>query len=184
MAARCRVVTVSVFVGTSLDGFIARPDGAIDFLDAAGDGGGDDGGFAAFMASVDVLVMGRATYDLLLTFDQWVYGDKPLVVLTHRPLPPPRWPQAKVAAMAGEPAEVMARLAKRGWTRLYVDGGQVVHQFLRAGLVDRLVVTRLPVLIGQGISLFCPLPADIRLQHKATRVYGAGFVQSEYAVLR
>lgn len=177
-------MTISVFVGTSLDGFIARPDGSIDFLDASGDGGGDDGGFTAFMASVDALVMGRATYEQVLTFDKWFYGDKPLVVLTHRPLPSPKWPEANVQAMAGEPADVVAKLAARGLRSLYVDGGQVVHQFLRAGLVDRIVVTRLPVLIGQGINLFCPLPADIRLRHETTRVYGAGFVQSEYAVLR
>ncbi len=176
-------MTVCVFVGTSLDGFIARRDGSIDFLDVAS-GGGDDGGFTAFLQGVDALVMGRATYDQVLTFDQWAYGDKPIVVLTHRPLPPPRWPQARVEAMAGEPADVLAKLAQRGWTRLYVDGGQVVHQFLRAGLVDRLVVTRLPVLIGEGINLFCPLPSDIRLRHVTTRTYGEGLVQSEYAVAR
>ena len=174
-----------MFVGTSLDGFLARPDGAFDFLPGAegGEGGGESHGFAEFMATIDALVMGRNTFDVVRAMPAWPYGEKPVFVLTSRPLGdlPPRIP---VEAMAGTPAEIVAGLAARGVHRLYVDGGLTIQSFLRAGLIDRIVVTRVPVLIGTGIPLFGPLEHDIRLRHVSTRVLGGIMVQSEYEILR
>jgi dihydrofolate reductase len=170
---------VSVFIGTSLDGFIARADGGLDFLPP---GGGEEHGYRAFFASVDALVIGRHTFETVLGFDPWPYGEKPVFVLTTRPLAPaPRG--AVVERLSGPPAEIVARLAARGFQHLYVDGGVTIQRFLRAGLIQRLVITRVPVLIGTGIPLFGALERDVALTHVATRAYPSGLVTSEYAVV-
>ena len=168
----------SVFIGTSVDGFIARRDGALDFLPA---GGGEPHGYDEFMASVDALVIGRNTYETVLGFDEWPYGAKPVFVLSTRPLAPAP-AGASVERMSGEPAEIVAQLAARGIRHAYVDGGITIQRFLHAGLIQRLIITRVPVLIGSGIPLFGPLPHDIVLTHVATRQYASGLVQSEYVI--
>ena len=168
----------SVFVGTSLDGFIARPDGAFDFLPSDG---GEPHGYDEFMASVDALVMGRKTYETVLPFETWPYGEKPVVVLSSRPLAPAP-PGVSVERMSGAPADIVAQLAARGIGHIYVDGGMTIQGFLAAGLIQRLIITRVPVLIGVGIALFGAIPHDIRLTHVATRQFAGGLVQSEYLV--
>ncbi len=170
----------SVFVGTSLDGFIARADGAFDFLPA---GGGEPHGYEEFMASVDALVIGRNTYDLVLSFGGWHYGDKPVFVLSSRPLAPaPKG--AIVEHMSGNAAEIVRQLDERGFKHAYVDGGHTIQEFIAAGLVQRLIVTRVPVLIGDGISLFGAVPQDIALKHVKTREFASGLVQSEYEIIK
>ena len=170
----------SIFVGTSLDGFIARPDGTFDFLSAGG-AETEPHGFDEFLASVDALVIGRNTYETVLPFPEWPYGPKPVFVLSSRPLPSaPNG--AVVEQMDGSPAEVLSRLSSRGIRHVYVDGGLTIQAFLRAGLIQHLIISRVPVLIGAGISLFGPVDADIRLTHVATRQFSSGLVQSEYAV--
>lgn len=173
-------VNTSVFVGASLDGFIARRDGAFDFLSS---GGGErvDNGFGAFFATVDVLVIGRNTYDVARALPRWPYGSKPVFVLSSRTVPPGP-AGAVVERLSGTPAEILAAVEARGFRHVYVDGGLTIQQFLRAGLIRRLVVTRVPVLIGTGIPLFGPVDADIRLAHVATRELPGGAVQSEYTV--
>jgi len=170
---------VSVFIGTSLDGYIARPNGEFDFLPA---GGGEPHGYDEFIASVDALVIGRKTFDTVLAFPDWPYGDKRVVVLSSRPLDLSAVHNGVVEQMAGPPAEIVAQLAARGAHRLYVDGGITIQGFLRAGLVQRLIITRVPVLIGEGIPLFGALPRDVRLQHVATQQYPSGLVKSEYRI--
>jgi dihydrofolate reductase len=173
-----RYMKASVFVGTSLDGFIARPNGDLDFLPP---GGGEPHGYAEFMDSVDALVIGRKTFETVLSFDKWPYGDKPVFVLsTHAPTPAPVG--AVVEHLSGEPSEIVSRLEARGIGHVYVDGGITIQRFLRAGLIQRLIITRVPVLIGDGIPLFGSLPHDVRLRHVATRHYQSGLVQSEYEV--
>jgi dihydrofolate reductase len=169
----------SVFIGISVDGFIARVNGDLDFLPP---GGGEEHGYQEFMASVDALVIGRNTFDKVLTFDQWPYGTKPVIVLSTRPIDSPADPEAVVERMEGSPQDVAARLASRGARHLYVDGGITIQRFLQAGLIQRLIITRVPVLIGSGIPLFGALPRDITLRHVATRQYQSGLVQSEYLV--
>jgi dihydrofolate reductase len=173
-------VKASVFCGASVDGFIARKDGALDFLDA---GGTDAHGYDEFMATVDTVVMGRGTFEVVLSFDAWPF-TKPVVVLSSRPLDlsVARARGGAVEHMSGSPAEIVARLAERGARSLYIDGGVTIQRFLRAGLVDRLVVSRVPVLIGDGIPLFGSLPHDVLLRHVATRSYPSGLVQTEYAI--
>jgi len=174
-------VRASVFVGTSVDGFIARSDGALDFLPP---GGGEEHGYEAFMATVDALVIGRNTYETVLSFREWPYGEKPVFVLSTRDLAPaPASAHGLVERMSGEPAEILSRLAERGIRHVYVDGGITIQRFLRARLIQRLVVTRVPVLIGSGIPLFGPTDGDIVLEHVSTRQYASGLVTSEYEVL-
>jgi dihydrofolate reductase len=170
----------SVFVGTSVDGFIARLNGDLDFLPP---GGGEPHGYTEFMASVDALVIGRKTFETVVAFPEWPYGDKRVVVLSTRSLDLSAVKGGVVERMAGPPAEIMAKLAAGGVRHVYVDGGITIQGFLGAGLIQRLVVTRVPVLIGEGIPLFGALPHDVGLRHVATRQYPSGLVQSEYEVL-
>ncbi len=172
-------MTVSVFVGASVDGFIARSNHDLDWLPADG---GEPHGYEEFIATVDAIVIGRKTFDKVLTFGAWPYGDKRVVVLSRRPVDLSAVVGGVVEQMGGEPAEIVSRLAESGAHHLYVDGGVTIQEFLRAGLVDRLVITRVPVLIGDGIPLFGSLPHDVRLRHVATRHFPSGLVQSEYRV--
>lgn len=174
----------SVYIATSLDGFIAREDGALDWLPGS-DGQDDtdeDYGFHAFMAGIDTLVMGRNTYELVLSSGQWPYGGKRVIVLSNTldkladELPD------TVELKAGPPTALAAQLQASGTQHLYVDGGKTIQGFLKAGLIDEIIITRVPVLIGRGLALFGPLEQDITVQHLQTRTYDNGFVQSRYAI--
>lgn len=168
----------SVFVGTSLDGFIARSNGELDFLPQDG---GEPHGYEEFMATVDALVIGRKTFETVLAFDSWPYGKKPVFVLSTHPLS--NVPSgAVVEHVSGPPAGIVSQLAARDIRHIYVDGGVTIQRFLQAGLIQRLIVTRVPVLIGTGIPLFGPLQRDIILKHIETRQYASGLVRSEYEV--
>jgi len=170
----------TVFVGASVDGFIARLDGALDFLP---EGGGEPHGYDELMASVDALVIGRKTFETVLAFDEWPYGKKRVVVLSSGALDLSAVRGGGVVEhMAGPPAEIAAKLAAGGAKHVYVDGGVTIQGFLRAGLIQRLVVTRVPVLIGTGIPLFGALAHDVRLHHVATHHYPSGLVKSEYRI--
>jgi dihydrofolate reductase len=172
-------MTASVFIGTSVDGFIARPNDDLDFLP---EGGGEPHGYNEFIASVDAIVIGRKTFEKVLSMGNWPYGDKRVVILSSRPLDLSAAAGGVVEQMAGPPAEIVSQLAARGIHHLYIDGGVTIQRFLRAGQIQRLIITRVPVLIGEGIPLFGALPRDIRLRHVATRHYPSGLVQSEYEV--
>jgi dihydrofolate reductase len=181
-------LTTSVFIAASLDGYIARGNGDIDWL-GAGEASGDqdpseDYGYAAFFATVDVVVMGRGTFDKVLTFGGRPYGRTPVTVLTSRPLEIPDRLADTVEATSASPREVVERLTARGHRHAYIDGGATIQGFLAAGLLDRLIVTRIPILLGSGRPLYGPLPADVRLRHVRTDAYPSGLVQSEYEVLR
>ena len=169
----------SVFIGTSVDGFIARLNGDLDFLPA---GGAEPHGYREFMETVDALVIGRKTYETVLAFETWPYAEKPVFVLSTRSLAPAP-PDAIVEHMSGDAAEIVSQLETRGIKHVYVDGGITIQGFLQAGLIQRLIITRVPVLIGEGVSLFGPLPHDVRLEHVATRNYPSGLVQTEYRVV-
>lgn len=168
---------LSVFCGVSVDGFLARPNHALDFLDA---GGQEPHGFEEFYGSVDVVVIGRRTFEVVLTFGKWPYGKKAVIVLSSRPLDLSAVKGGIVEQMSGEPGEIIKQLKARGFKHAYIDGGITIQKFLAAGCIDRLVITRVPVLIGAGIPLFGAVPQDIHLHHVATRCYKGGLVQSEY----
>lgn len=173
----------SAFIATSLDGYIARPDGDLDWLFSAAPTEGaepQDYGYNRFMATVDTIVMGRHTFEKVLTFGRWPYEGKQVVVLTSHDLDVPGELRESVRAMAGDPADVLAALERRGVQHVYVDGGQTIQRFLRSGRLDRLIVNTVPVLIGRGIPLFGSTATDIRLRHVSTHAYPSGLVQNEY----
>jgi dihydrofolate reductase len=173
-------MTISVFVGTSVDGFLARRNGDFDFLPA---GGGEPHGYDEFIASVDAIVIGRNTFEKVLTLEgAWAYGKKRVVVLSTRPIDLSAAVGGVVEQMGGAPADIVRRLEDSGARHLYVDGGITIQRFLAAGLVHRLIITRVPVLIGEGIPLFGAVPHDIRLTHVTTRHFASGLVQSEYRI--
>jgi dihydrofolate reductase len=173
-----------VFIGASVDGFIARENGDLDFLEVRGDSKGEDYGYKAFVGEIDAVVMGRKTFEKVLTLGAWSFGKTPVVVLTTRPLLIPPKLRRTVETMADRPAQVVERLSRVGLHRLYVDGGRTVQGFLRAGLVDEITIARLPVLIGNGVPLFGALPADVKLRHLETRGFRSGIVQSTYTISR
>jgi dihydrofolate reductase len=177
-------VKATVFIATSFDGFIAREDGSIDWLPTGADTKFEDYGYAEFMKSIDALVMGRYTYEVVRGFGgAWPYGTKPVIVLTSKKLQIPKELSKTVTTMSGNVSTIVKHLESREMRHLYVDGGVTIQRFLNAGAIDRLIVTRIPILIGKGIPLFGPVEQDIKLSHVATRTYPSGLVQSEYIVV-
>ena len=178
---------LSVYIATSIDGFIARKDGGIDWLefDSGGDSDGEDYGFAKFFESVDLLLMGRHTFEKLLTFQEWVYRDTRMTVLssTLGPDAVPARLEGKVSIASGKPEEILENLAEQGVQHVYVDGGITVQTFLSAGLINEITISLIPVLIGDGIPLFGPLNSDVRLQHISTKSFPSGLVQTKYKTL-
>ena len=174
----------SVFVAVSLDGFIARPDGGIDWLEQANKliPPGEDCGFAEFMAGIDALVMGRATFQQVLAFPEWMYGDKPVYVLSRTLTSLPAATPSTVQLHALDPREMARLAAAHGRNRLYIDGGRTIQGFLAAGLIRDLTITVIPVLLGSGLPLFGKLSADVPLTHVSTKVFPFGFVQSRYNI--
>lgn len=174
----------SVFIATSLDGFIAREDGGIDWLptpDTESDGG-EDYGYNDFISSIDALVMGRNTYELVLTFDKWYYGDLPVFVLTTRGVEIPDRISKTVSQLSGEPQEIVQLLAEKRYHNLYIDGGKTIQRFLNAGLIDEMTITTIPVLIGTGIPLFGPTNQDIPLELVESRSLNNQLIQIRYKV--
>jgi dihydrofolate reductase len=166
-------IQLAVFIAVSLDGFIARPDGSLDWLDRFH---GDEHGYAAFFAGVDALVIGRGTYDTVVGFQEWPYGDKRLIVCTHRTADPRHGEEL----WSGPPRALAERLDREGVRRVYVDGGALVRSFLHEGLVDELTINVIPLILGSGIPLFASGLPEIPLQLVASKSYTAGLVQVQY----
>lgn len=175
---------VSVYCGTSLDGFIAREDGDIEWLNEANATvpEGEDCGYAAFMSSVDVLVMGRKTYEQVLSFGAWPYGNTRVIVLSSQSIPFPETLPDTVSHSSETPRALYDRLSEEGAKHLYIDGGATIQRFLAEGLVDEITVTVIPILLGTGISLFGPLERDLRLTLLEVKPFDFGFVQMKYSV--
>ncbi|MGP4104275.1 dihydrofolate reductase family protein [Nonomuraea sp. KM90] len=168
----------AVFIGISLDGFIAREDGDLGWLTSRGEAAGDDLGYDEFISGIDAVVMGRGTYEPGLTYDPWPHEGRHTAVLSTT-LEAGADPRVTVY----RDLDTLVRgLAERGTKSVYVDGGQVIRTFLRAGLIDEITLTTVPVLIGTGLPLFGPAGRDVPLTHLSTKVFGAGVVQSTYAV--
>ncbi len=174
----------SVFIATSLDGFIARQDGSVDWLPASP----EPHGYEEFIATVDAIVIGRKTYDWVLSYiakagGGWPYGKLPVVVLSSslKEFSVPK--AAKCELMAGTPHEIVDRLTERGYQHLYIDGGVTIQGFLRAGLIQSITITRIPILLGSGIPLFGHISQDVRWKHVTTRSFASGMVQSGYVVV-
>lgn len=173
--------TSTVFIGTSLDGFIAREDGDIDWLTSRGEKAGDLG-YDEFIAGIDTIVMGRATYETALGFgeDMWPYAGLHVAVLSTT-LATDTDPRITIYRGIDE---LVAGLTARGTKHVYADGGQVIQSFLRAGMIDKLIISTAPVLIGTGLSLFGALDGDVDLVLEESKSFDAGFVRSTYTVVR
>ena len=179
---------VSVYIATTLDGFIARENGELDWLpgsngETSGDAENEDYGFHAFMDSIDALVMGRNTYELAISTGQWPYGNKRVIVLSNTLRNLTDIVPNTVELRSSSPDELYKELENSEMGHLYIDGGKTIQGFLNSGLVDELILTRVPVLIGKGIPLFGTLSNDKQLKHIETQCYKNGFVQSKYAVI-
>lgn len=181
---------VTIHMASSLDGFIARRDGRVDWLETSDrheQGATMDPGFVAeFLRSIDCYVMGANTYETALRFDLdgagWPYGDTPTFVLTHREL---RTPRSTVELHAGDLERfVNERLKPRYRNIWFVGGGALSGECLRRGLADELRYSILPVLIGDGIRFFDRLDADVALHLLETKAYRNGMVELRYEVRR
>ena len=173
----------SVYIATSADGFIARENGDIDWLFCAGEAEeGEDFGYAAFTSTIDAMIMGRNTFQKALSFDEWPYGEKRVVVLSKTLTELSAELPDAVEIVALDPQSTLSQLEDNGVKHVYVDGGKTIQSFLRAGLIDEMIITRIPILIGRGIPLFGSLEGDIKLRHILTNSFSNGLTQTKYAV--
>jgi len=174
----------SVFIATSLDGFIAKADGDIQWLvTIPAPDTEEDYGFQAFFDSVDALVMGRKTYEVALTFAEWPYAGKRVIVLSHGEPPVPERLIGQVEFMAGTPSELVHKLEGEGIKHAYIDGGKTIQGFLSAGLINEMTITTIPILLGEGIPLFGYLKREIKLDLLDSKWFANGFVKNRYRVL-
>lgn len=175
----------SVFIATSLDGFIARKDGSIDWLLAAGgeSNEGEDYGYKAFFDSVDCMIMGRKTLEAVLGFPEWPYAGKRVIVLSHTLTEAPETFADKIELYSGSLAALIAKLEGEGHQRAYVDGGKTIQAFINENFIADLTITTIPILLGEGLPLFGKTQADIQLRHVSTQSYPSGFVSSTYEVI-
>lgn len=170
---------VCVFIAASLDGYIATRDHDLSWLDVV-KSEGEDYGYGPFIASTDAVVLGRKTYDTIRGFGEWPFEGKKVVVFTHRTIDPMR----NETQASGELKEVVARLRSEGVRRIYLDGGNLIRQGLLEGIVDTITLSVIPVLLGDGVSLFEKIGRQITLEHLSTRTYPTGLVQLRYKVTR
>ncbi len=181
-------MTCHVFIAASVDGYIATPDGGVEWLDQPGeavlaDGTPDDHGWPGFIERIDALVMGRGTFEKVLSFGEWPY-EIPVVVMTSSAsgglVPDHLVGKAEVTPLA--PSDLVTALADRGWRELYVDGGKVITSFLGAGLIGEMTITTIPVVLGDGIPLFGRVPESTTLELVSSRALSNGMVQTHYRV--
>lgn len=180
------MTTGHVFIAVSLDGYIARKDHAIDWLENQGTTS-EEHGYTQFVDSVDGIIFGRKTYEVVLNLTsagEWPY-DKPVIVLSRTlaqsDIPPDL--TDKVTVTHETPRELLKNLDQQGWNRAYVDGGITIQSFLNEGLIEDLIITTLPILIGEGIPLFGTTNEDIHLELISLTQYPSGLAQSHYRVL-
>ena len=154
-------VKTAVFIATSLDGYIARSDGNIDWLMSGENPENDDFGYGEFIASINAIIMGRATFEKILSFPDWPYGNIPVFVLSSTRRSVPVGLEGKASFTELGPIQLLSTLASQGYNRLYIDGCKTIHSFLREDALDELIISTIPVFIGGGIRLFGHLEKDL-----------------------
>lgn len=170
----------SVFIATSLDGYIADKKGGIDWLHAIPNPGHDDMGYVAFTSDIDALVMGRTTFETVCGFDvEWPY-DKPVFVLSNKMNEIPESHQGKAFLLKGTLMEILNQIYDRGFNRLYIDGGTTIRNFLKEDLIDEMILTKIPILLGGGAPLFGDLPNELEFELIETKTYLNQITQSHY----
>lgn len=168
-----------VFIATSIDGYIAKPDGSIDWLFDVPNPDGSDFGYNDFIKDIDAILMGRITFDKVLTFGKWPY-DKPVFLLTNKITNVGENLKGIVEIVKGELKSVLEKLHNRGFKNLYIDGGKTISNFLNEDLIDEMIITRIPVLLGDGIPLFNKSDVELKFEHVRTEVFYNGLIQSHY----
>ena len=180
----------SVYIATSTDGYIATPDGGVDWLHTAGnseaDMGSEDMGFRAFMDSVDCMIMGRKCMETIssmnLTPEQWPYGDVHIVVLSNTVAEPPQNLRGKVEMYSGDIQNLILQLESSGFKHAYIDGGSTITSFINLKLIDEMIITKVPILLGEGIPLFGKINQSIKLENAKAVVFPNDFIQVKYNV--
>jgi dihydrofolate reductase len=176
-------MSIHVFIATSLDGFIATSDGGVDWLDEIPNPEKSDYGYAGFMSGIDAIMMGRNTFEKVLSFGGWPY-DKPVFVLSNSLESVPEKVKGLAEIISGDPGALIQQLEERGIRNLYVDGGKVVQSFLEKDLVDELIITRIPILLGEGIPLFGTISRRLKFRHLKTETFNDSLVQTHYERVR
>lgn len=176
------MISCHAFIATSLDGFIARENGDIDWL-LSRDDPSEDHGYNDFIKDIDGIIMGRGTFEKVSSFENWFY-TKPVIVLTQSLSESsiPHELKDKVRFFNKSPMKLLEVLEKEGWRNIYVDGGQVIQSFIKDNLLNDIVISTVPVLLGKGRSLFGQLKEDVSLRHLETKAFPSGLVQSKYLI--
>jgi dihydrofolate reductase len=174
----------SVFIATSLDGFIADSKGSIAWLEKANASlpAGEDCGYRSFLSSIDVIVMGRKSFEQVMTFSEWPYSDLPMVVVSRTLRSLTKTTPATVTLKNADPAAIVTYLHGRGYKSAYIDGGKLIQSFLSAGLINEMTITLIPVVLGGGTSLFGALERPIWVTLENSKAYPFGFVQNRFRV--
>ena len=172
-----------VYIATSLDGYIATWEGGLEWLYATPNPTNDDYGYGAFISGIDAIVMGRKTFEKILTFDSWPYA-RPVFVLSKCSDTVSEDMRDKAERVSGELTTLVSQLNERGYHNLYIDGGRTIRGFLAEDLIDEIIITRMPILLGNGIPLFSQLPHELLFEHQKTEVMNAALVKSHYVRAR
>ncbi|PLX81972.1 MAG: diacylglycerol kinase [Desulfuromonas sp.] len=168
-----------VYIATSLDGYIATSDGSVDWLHEIPNPSGSDYGWSELMGRIDAIVMGRNTFETVLSFGQWPY-EKPVFVASSSLKEIPAHLEGKVRFIEGTPSEMVSELNGQGYENLYIDGGDTIRRFLAEDIIDEIVVTRVPILLGGGHPLFGSLTEPLKFRHAKTEVFDDILVKSTY----
>lgn len=172
-----------VYIAQSLDGYIATSDGGVEWLNEIPNPEKSDFGFSEFIGKIDALVMGRNTFELVLTFGSWSY-EKPVFVLSNTLTKIPDYLTRKVELVKGTPKEIVKTLTSRDFHNLYIDGGQTIQSFLREDMIDEMIITTIPILLGNGIPLFGELTQSIKFNHIKTSILNKSLVMSHYSRIK
>ena len=180
----------SVYIATSADGYIATLDGSVDWLHTAGnlevDMGSEDMGFKSFIDSVDCIIMGRKCMEMIssmnLTPEQWPYGDVRIVVLSNTVKEPPENLRGKIEMYSGDIQDLIIKLENSGFKHAYIDGGSTITSFINLKLIDEMIITKVPVLLGEGIPLFGKINQNVKLENSKAAAFPNDFIQVKYSV--
>jgi dihydrofolate reductase len=172
-----------VYIATSLDGYIARKNGNLDWLMERPNPENSDYGFSEFMERIDGILMGRNTFETIVAFGQWPY-TKPVFVLSSKLNRVPDDYLEKASIVSGDPKEIIQDLKNKGIEKLYIDGGKTIQSFLKQDLIDELIITRVPIILGSGIPLFTDMDQEMKFRLKDTEILNEDLVKSTYTRIR
>ena len=170
----------SIFIATSIDGFIADKNGGLDWLHSIPNPENNDMGYVEFTSRIDALVMGRKTFETVIGFDvPWPYS-KPVFVLSNKLKEMPESHKDQAILVKGTPSEILEQIHAKGYERLYIDGGTTIRHFLRTDLIDEMILTTIPILLGGGSSLFAELPNELKFELVGTKTFLDQITQNHY----